>query len=466
VTAAGGWRLGGARERGVLALSVGLQLVLGPLFGHANDTRVFMATGYLVAHGRDPYLALNLSRVFHHTGFSVIKSVGYPPPWPLLTGLIYDAAHAAGGGLLLYNLALKLPVIAAEVGLAYLVVAILRGNGAEPQACRRAWVFLLLNPFLLYVGAAWGEIDVIVALLALSALWLLWGTTPDGAAAPSGRGGEEGSAALRRRGGARASALLWRLGPEGSALLLALAVCFKPTALPLVAAAVLWLAGASLLRAARYAAVCLLGVALFYVAPFFVFGWSRAPFTQRLNAHLVLKGSLSFMTVVRLWREPWLMQGHWWLLGLIWLPALVLAVVLAGRGDGSLEDLLAKGTALTLVVFLTRSWLAEPDVVLVVPLALVLTSLGVIGRRAMTALWVVPLLFTVFNASPLQLLWVAWPSASARLLDDAGRYASLTLDARALLVVLWQVTGWWIVVVCLRRRPATLAQKALSEAPA
>jgi hypothetical protein len=425
-----------ARRRGVLALSVGLQLALGLLFGHANDTRVFMATGYLVAHGLDPYVALNLSRVFHHPGFSVIKSVGYPPPWPLLAGLVYAGLHAASGSFLLYNLALKLPVIAADVGLAYLAAAILRRRGASPAVCRWAWMFLLLNPFLLYVGAAWGEIDAIVALLALAALWVL-------GERPLGR---------------------WRL--EGSALLLALAVCFKPTALPLLAAAVLWLAGGSILRAARYAAVCLAGVAFFYLGPFFVFGWSRAPFTQRLNAHMVLKGSLSFMTVVRLVREPWLMQGHWWLLGLLWLPALALAVLLAGRGDGGFEDLLAKGTAFVLVVFLTRSWLAEPDVVLILPLALVLTALGILERRVLTALWVVPLLFTVFNASPLQLLWVTWPNASMRLLDDAGRYASLTLDVRAVLVVLWQVTGWWIVVACLRRRSSVLSRAVLGEASA
>lgn len=452
-----------ARRRGLLALSVGLQLALGLLFGHANDTRVFMATGYLVAHGRDPYVALNLSRVFHHAGFSVIKSVGYPPPWPLLTGLVYAGLHAVSGSFLLYNLALKLPVIAADVGLAYLAAAMLRRRGASSAVCRWAWTFLLFNPFLLYVGAAWGEIDAIVALLALAALWVLGsgplerstGRALEGSGAPAGRRRLESLIAPLGR---------WRL--EGSALLLALAVCVKPTALPLLAAAVLWLAGGSFLRAARYAAVCLAGVALFYPGPFFAFGWSRAPFTERLNAHLVLKGSLSFMTVVRLAREPWLMQGHWWLLGLLWLPALGIAVLLAGRGDGGFEDLLAKGTAFVLVVFLTRSWLAEPDVVLILPLALVLTALGVIERRALTALWVVPLLFSVFNASPLQLLWVAWPSASTRLLDDAGRYASLTLDVRAVLVVLWQVTGWWIVVACLRRRPAPLSRAVLGEAPA
>ncbi len=451
MTVLGERRFRAARDRGVLALSVGLQLACGLLFGHANDTRIFMATGYLVAHGRDPYVALNLSRVFQHPGFSVIKSVGYPPPWPLMTGLVYAGLHAVGGSFLLYNLALKLPVIAADIGLAYLVAAVLRQRGASPAVCRWAWTFLLLNPFLLYVGAAWGEIDAIVALLAVAALWVL------------GRRPLEGTAG-RPFHGSGAPPGRWRL--EGSALLLALAICFKPTALPLLAAAVLWLASASLLRAARYGAVCAAGVALFYLGPFFVFGWSRAPFTERLNAHLVLQGSLSFMTVVRLVRDPLLMQGHWWLLGLLWLPALVLVVVLAGRGDGGFEDLLAKGTAFVLVVFLTRSWLAEPDVVLVLPLALVLTALGVLEHRALTALWVVPLVFTVFNASPLQLLWVAFPHASTRLLDDVGRYATLTLDARAVLVVLWQVTGWWVVVACLRRRPAPLPRAALGEAPA
>ena len=421
-----------AYDHRVLALSVGLQLALGLLLGHANDTRVFMATGWLVAHGRDPYVALDLSRHFHHAGFSVIKSVGYPPPWPLLTGLIYAGAHAVSGSFLLYNLALKLPVIAANVGLAYLVAAVLRDRGATPATCRWAWTFLLLNPFLLYVGAAWGEIDALVALLALAALWLL---------------------SHRRL--------------EASALLLALAACVKPTALPLLAAAVLALSGESLLRAARYAVVCLAGVALFYVAPFFAFGWSRAPFTHRLNAHLVLQGSLSFMTVVRLVRVPPLTQGHWWLLGLLWLPALACAVLLAGRGDGSFEDLLARGTAFVLVVFLTRSWLAEPDVVLVLPPALVLTCLGVVERRALTALWLLPLVFTVFNASPLQLLWVTFPGLTTRLLGDAGRIAGLTLDVRAALVVVWQVTGWWIVVACLRRRAGVPSEaKTLSEAPA
>jgi hypothetical protein len=424
---AGVWRPPITPDRRVLVLSIALQLALGLLLGHSYDTRIFMATGYLVGTGHDPYVARNLSAVFPHVGFSVIASVGYPPPWPLLLGLIYRAVYAVAPSLLVYNLAIKIPVIAANIGLAYLVGAILRDRGASAAVSRKAWTFLLLNPLLLYVGAAWGEIDAIVALLALAALALLCARRYD-----------------------------W------SAILLALAVCVKPTALPLLPAAFVFLAARSLPRAVRYVALGVGGVMLFYVAPFFVLGWSRAPFTQRLNAHFVQQGTMSYMTVVRLFRDPLQMQGRWWLLGLLWIPALAAGVVVAlRRGDGGLEDLLAKGVALTLIVFLTRTWLAETNVVLIVPLVLILTSLGALDRRALTAVWLLPLVFTLFNASPLQLLWVAFPATTQTTLDWIARYGDLTLFARAAAVVVWQIAGWWIVVACLRGRHARVRDGAL-----
>ena len=85
-----------------------------------------------------------------------------------------------------------------------------------------------------------------------------------------------------------------------------------------------------------------------------------------------------------------------------------------------------------LVFFLTRTWLAEPNVVFVLPLVLILTSLGALDRRALTAVWVIPLVFTLFNASPLQLLWVAFPGAMAARLERSSRsYGQAILIARA-----------------------------------
>jgi hypothetical protein len=155
----------------ILLLSIAVQLAMGLLLGHSRDTRLFMSAGYLVGTGHSPYVAHDLTQVFHHISFKAISTVGYPPPWPLLLGLIYRATYALGRGFLVYNLAIKLPVIAANIGLAYLVGAVLTSLAAGSQVARRAWMFLLLNPFIIYVGAAWGQIDAIVALLALAALW-------------------------------------------------------------------------------------------------------------------------------------------------------------------------------------------------------------------------------------------------------------------------------------------------------
>ena len=319
--------------------------------------------------------------------------------------------------LLVYNLAVKLPVIAATVGLAYLVGAVLQRLGASPAASRRAWTFLLLNPFVLYVGAAWGQIDTIVALLALAALVLL---------------------STGRR--------------DGSAGLLALAFTVKPIALPVLPVALVAVAAGSWRKAARYGAIFLGGVVALYVLPFFVFGWSLDPFFRHLNAHFLMHGTLSYMTVVRVFRDLDLLQGSWWLLGLIWVVALAVGTVLLGRGDGSLEDLLKKSTALLLIVFLTRTWLAEANVMLVLPLVLILASTGALDRRALTAVWVIPLLFTVLNASPLHLLWVAFPETMRTSLAAVFPYSHAALLARAVLVIVWQVAGWWIVVVCMKRK--------------
>jgi hypothetical protein len=132
------------------------------------------------------------------------------------------------------------------------------------------------------------------------------------------------------------------------------------------------------------------------------------------------------------------------------------------RGDGGLEDLLKKSVGLSLIVFLTRTWVAEPNVVLILPPVLILTATGALDRRALTAVWLLPLLFTLFNASPLQLLWVGFPGVMARLLDSVALYGEATLIARAAVVVAWQIAGWWIVVACLRRCPARARSSALA----
>ncbi len=353
----------------ILAASIVLQLSRGVLLGHLNDTRAFMATGFLVYAGQNPYVPQDLTAVFHRGIFDAGSTIGYPPPWPLALGVIYGASYGVTNNLLVYNLAIKLPVIAANVGLAYLTGSLLQTMGSPAAAVRRAWTFLLLNPFLLYFTAVWGQIDSIVALLSLAALVLL----------------------VARR---------W----DTSAVLMALAACTKPIALPLAIAALLYVAARSRWAALRYGAV-LAGAALALCAvPFLLAGWSADPVLRGAAAVWRMSGTLSYTSILRLVRDPFLLPGGWWLLGLAWIPALAMATFLLRRGIGDVDDLLKKATALVLVFYLTRTWLSANNVVLIMPLILLLTLRGELDRRVLHAAWIIPLAFTIAGWTPLRLL--------------------------------------------------------------
>ena len=210
-------------------------------------------------------------------------------------------------------------------------------------------------------------------------------------------------------------------------------------------------------RALRYLAIFTLSAVLLCVTPFF-FMWSPDPILQGWNAHFTVGGGMSFMTFFELVRDTYHLPGAWWLLGLIWIPALGIATLALRRGIPDRVDLLKKSTALLLVFFLTRAWLSEPNIILVLPLVLVLTFIGELDRLALAAVWVLPLVFTVFNASPPQLLFLNFPALMEYGLKLAEDYRTLRLVARILVVIPWQVAGWWIVFTCFRPcRPAALS---------
>ena len=414
-------------DRRLLVVGIGVQLALVLLSVRASfDLRIFGAAGYLVGTGHSPYLALNLRPVFHAFLYADLPAIGYPPPWPLLLGGIYRVTYALVPNLALYDAAMKLPAVAAAVGLAYLAGATLQNLGASAAVVRRAWLALLFNPFIVFVGAAWGQIDAIVALLALAALLLV----------ASGR-------------------------RDLSAVVLALAVCVKPTAAPLLLAVLLVVGASSVPRALRYAAVFLAGAFVFYVLPFLALGWDTAP-VHVANAQFSMVGAMSLAAVPHAWLDPTALQGHWWLLGVVWAPALFVAAAVAlsmGRVRRDFADLLALSLTFTLVFFLCRAWLSESNVILALAPALILGALGRIDRRLFTALWAIALAFTVANASPVFLLWAASPGAVEHAMAVVRSHPEVTLAVRAVLVVAWQVAGWWTVVACLRR-PRTVPAAA------
>jgi hypothetical protein len=428
-------RLRGERSRilvhdlPLLSVSLVLQGTLGLFFGHIYDMRIFMSAGYLVATGSNPYSPQDLSTVFHNPSFQGITTVGYPPPWPLVLGIIYRISHALSASFLAYNLAIKLPIIAANIVLAYLVVSMLKRLGAQQAARRRAWTFVLFNPFLLYASAAWGQIDSIEAVLALSALLLL----------------DAGKV-------------------KTSAILLALAVSFKPTTIPLVLVPFFYLKMRSIPHLFEYYGVLAIGMLVFCVAPFPILGWDASPILEHWNAHFVVGGGLSWLAFLELTQGSYQLPGNGWLLGLLWLPALAAAAFALRPGILGFRDLLAKSTALIMVFFLTRAWLSEPNIILVLPLVLVLTSIGDLDRLALAAIWMLPLIFSFFNAGTAQLFFPSMPNIMNDLLKQMEDYRTARLIAKVVVVVPWELAGWWIVFRCFRKAPVLADPSRSTEA--
>jgi hypothetical protein len=412
----------------LLGLSIGLQVTLGILFGHVYDQRINMATGYLVGTGQNPYVPQVLTGVFHNSFFQGMTSIGYPPPWLLMLGLIYRSVYVAIPNLYIYNLAIKIPIIAANISLAYLVAAILKDLQAEHAIARQAWLFILFNPLILYTTAAWGQFDSIVALLVLICLVLL----------DAGK-------------------------PDLSAIMLALSLSFKPTALAVVPVVIVYSIGKSPMRAIRYLIIILFGLFVFCVAPFIVFGWDATPIWNNWNAHFTVGGGISVLSFYELIKNTYVLPGSWWLIGLIWIPALGIAMVGLRYGVTGLRDLLRKSVAFILVLFLTRTWLSEPNIVLLLPLLVILVSLGEIQPLALTVIWVVPLVFTIFNTSPAQLLFLRFPEMMEKILVWSDEFRSLRLLIRTVLVIPWQIAGWWIVFTCLRHKQSA-SQRFQSDA--
>jgi Gpi18-like mannosyltransferase len=406
--------------RGYLLASLLLQLILGLLFGHVYDERIFMATGYLVASGQNPYIAQDLTTVFHNPAFQGMTSIGYPPPWPLVLGVIYLLSYALFHNLLIYNLAIKLPIIIANLYLAYLVRDILIDQSGNPGIARKAWIFLLFNPFLLYFTTAWGQFDSLVAVLTLTALIQL----------------------NKQR-------------VEISSILLALAISLKPTPVPVVLAVMVYLWGSPWQRLIRFVVIFSLSMLTFCVVPFLILRWEASPILHGWNAQFSMSGGLSLTTLYELLKATYVLPGYWWLLGFAWLPAIIVGTMCMQNGDHGLVDLLKKSLALILIFFLTRTWLSEQNLTLILPLVLILVSLGELPKLALPAVWVLPLIFTIFNTSPPQLLFPVLPELMNKLLQWMDIYRSTRLVARMVVVIPWQVVGWWMVVRSLIKGSAS-----------
>lgn len=386
-----------------------------------------MATGYLVATGRNPYIPQNLVSLFNNTSFQNITSIGYPPPWPMLLGLIYLVSFKLIPDLLVYNLAIKIPIIAANIALVFSVGKALQRMKASQKAIRNSQMLLLFNPFLLITTSAWGQIDSIVALLVTSSLVVL----------------EEKKYFL-------------------SAALLGAAISFKPIAFPVLPVVILYLYMNSRNHVIRYILVNVLTILLLCITPFFIFGWDPTIILQHWNAQFSMQGGLSWITALLPLHFEGISSPFGWVIGLLWIPTLGIATWFLRKRVKDFVGLIRNSIGMVLLFFVTRTWISEPNINIILPLLIILTTIRKVPQIKLTLTWVLPLVFGFFNTALFQLLFLSAPNLMTRLLNFSADTYSIRKIILAALAIGWLVFTGSLIRDCFRPQ---VFKKSLAQSP-
>ena len=296
--------------------------------------------------------------------------------------------------------------------------------GASATSPQRAMTILLFNPFLFVTSSAWGQFDCVAAVCALAALLLLYGEKDPAAG-----------------------------------ILLALSIALKPIALALFP---IFFFHKRRLALLAWTCAALL---VLCVVPFVVLRWDPGIIQANWNAQFSMAGGLSWLSIYELVTGGITLPSSWQILGFLWVPAVTVAAMALRPRTGDLTELVDRALRLTLVFFLTRTWLSEPNVVLVLALAAVLWGVGRLRAGAFHALWIIPLVFAVLNTSISQLFTFVSPRPmqTATWIDQSYRAARIIL--RSIVALLWMGMGWKIVLSRRQAKVVAVPAGALDNGP-
>ncbi len=406
-----------ARELLAIVLSVVVQLPLAIFLGHYFDQRIFLQTGYLVANGLNPYVShvINAFSNPYLTGVNPI--IGYPPVWPLLLGLIYDITYNLAPNLFLYNFATKIPIIASNIALAYITKIVMLKQNLPRQAVWFAFLFLLFNPFTLLTTTAWGEFDTLVALLCVGSMYLL-------------------SKGLTAQ----------------SSLLLALSFVLKPISLPLLGLPLFFSTPKNHQKNLIHVLIVVVVIALLWILPFNLLGWAMPNSANQLSSFVTMAGGMTPFNLLDVLHNSATMPQGLAVLGYLWIPALIIGYYFVYRyPPKTFLSLTGAAVFLLLVFFLSRSWLSEQNINLLLPFLLMLVGSAVISRRTFHFVWVIPLAFLVLNASIPQLFFLVSPEIIS--LKDAFdlQFGVLRLAGRFAVTIVWYIFAFLLMLNVARR---------------
>jgi hypothetical protein len=412
-------KLSVSKEFLIVLASVAVQVPLAVFLGHYYDQRSFLDTGYLVSSGLNPYMPHNITVFSNPDLIGINPVIGYPPIWPLLLGVIYRLTYNLTPNIWLYNFATKIPIIAANIALAYAVKKLLEINNVSTSRTRAAWLFLLFNPFVLLTTVAWGEFDTLVALLCVASLYFLS-----------------------------------RCMVGKSSLLLAISLVLKPIAVPLVGLPFFCYPTKRIQKILIYLAIAILVLVALWFVPFYLLHWMVPSGGFQATAYFRMAGGMTVFNAFELLTNQTTLPIQLQFLGYLWIPALLVAYYFVYRNPPKGTIQLARaGVGLMLVFFLTRTWLSEPNIDVILALALIALALEEkVGFLDFAFLWVIPLIFMFVNTSFPQLFFLVSPSVIQSLATLDLQIRTWRLLARFIIVIAFQVLGWRLTAKMLSQK--------------
>ena len=138
-------------------IAIAIQVGLSVFLAHGFDFRVEYVAGRNIVNGISPYSGGILSGWMTLGYGSQVQGIGETPLWAIYMGLCY---FLSAGQPFLFNFLSKIPIVAANVALAYFAYS----KGV------RGWRFFLFNIYLIVISVTWGKPDNLATLLAVVAL--------------------------------------------------------------------------------------------------------------------------------------------------------------------------------------------------------------------------------------------------------------------------------------------------------
>jgi hypothetical protein len=96
--------------------------------------------------------------------------IGYPPLWAFWCNAAYQIYQNFGSQIEIWNFFIKLPLILGHLALTF-IVGKFASERFDSKTGRRIFFFILMWSFLIFIAAAWGQINILSALFTFLAFY-------------------------------------------------------------------------------------------------------------------------------------------------------------------------------------------------------------------------------------------------------------------------------------------------------